>query len=65
MKIAGVVVLYHPTKEDINNIDSYISELDKLYVIDNTEDVDNTKTSSSQQRLASPMIKIFFQLAGA
>lgn len=41
MKIAGVVILYHPTKEDINSIGSYISELDKLYVIDNTEDENN------------------------
>lgn len=37
MKIAGVVVWYNPSNDDINNIKSYINEIDKLYIIDNTE----------------------------
>lgn len=37
VKIAGVVTLYHPTSKDIENINTYIDEIDKLYVIDNTE----------------------------
>lgn len=39
MKFAGVVTLYHPVIEDIiNNIQSYLDELDILYVLDNTEE---------------------------
>ncbi|MBR1376732.1 MAG: glycosyltransferase [Bacilli bacterium] len=41
LKIAGIVTLYNPTNEDIKNIDTYIDDIDKLYVIDNTEGKDN------------------------
>lgn len=37
LKVAGVVVLYNPTDEDISNIDTYIDEVDVLYVVDNTK----------------------------
>ncbi|AIJ04918.1 glycosyl transferase family protein [Methanocaldococcus bathoardescens] len=38
MKIAGVVVLYHPEKENIiESINSYLDYIDVLYAIDNTE----------------------------
>lgn len=36
IKIAGVVVLYNPTDEDIKNINSYIEDIDILYVMDNS-----------------------------
>lgn len=36
MKLAGAVVLYEPTDEDIENINSYIDDLDILYVEDNS-----------------------------
>ena len=36
LKVAGVVVLYHPTDQDISNIDSYIDDIDLLYVMDNS-----------------------------
>ena len=36
MKIAGVVVLYNPDDNVRTNIDSYINELDILYVVDNS-----------------------------
>ena len=39
--IAATVVLYHPTKSDLTNIDTYLDNVDKLYVIDNTENHDN------------------------
>ncbi len=42
IKLAGVIVLYNPTKEVINNIKTYIQELDKLYLIDNTPNKDNS-----------------------
>ena len=41
IKIAGVVTLYNPTDEDIKNIDTYINDIDRLYIIDNTEGKDN------------------------
>ena len=41
LKVAGIVTLYHPTDEDINNISSYIDDIDRLYIVDNTEDKDN------------------------
>lgn len=41
LKVAGVVVLYNPTDEDISNIDTYIDDVDVLYVVDNTKDKKN------------------------
>ena len=41
IKIAGIVTLYNPTDEDIKNISTYIDDIDKLYIIDNTEGKDN------------------------
>ena len=38
MKIAGVVVFYNPDEENINYIDTYIDDIDRLYVVDNSED---------------------------
>jgi rhamnosyltransferase len=37
MQIAGIVILYHPGSEVIENINSYLQQVDKLYVADNTE----------------------------
>lgn len=37
MKYAGVVVLYNPTSKDLENINTYIKYLDRLYIIDNSE----------------------------
>ena len=37
IKLAGMVTLYNPTDDDIKNINSYIDDIDVLYVIDNTE----------------------------
>lgn len=41
MKVAGIVTLYHPDQEVLDNIKSYLSDIDKLYVIDNTPDIEN------------------------
>lgn len=43
IKVAGAVVLYNPTEEDIKNIDSYIEEIDILYVLDNSKDNNQKK----------------------
>lgn len=46
-KIYGVVVLYNPNISEItNNINSYIEELDKLYMIDNSEKENYIKLES-------------------
>ena len=41
LKIAGVVTLYNPTDKDISNINTYIDDIDRLYIIDNTEGKSN------------------------
>jgi rhamnosyltransferase len=40
MKLAGVVTLYHPSENVYTNINSYLDQLDILYVLDNTEEPD-------------------------
>lgn len=40
VKLAGVVILYHPDTDVWHNIQSYISSVEKLYIIDNTEQPD-------------------------
>ncbi len=40
VKIFGVVVLYHPDETIIENINSYVDEIEALYVIDNSETKD-------------------------
>ena len=39
LNICGVVVLYNPDNSILDNIQSYISCIDKLYVIDNSDDI--------------------------
>ena len=39
-KVAGVVVLYNPTHEVINNINSYVNQVSYLIVIDDSDMVD-------------------------
>jgi rhamnosyltransferase len=41
-KIAGVVVLYNPDKECIKNINSYLDQVNFLYLVDNSE-IQNTE----------------------
>lgn len=46
-KVAGVTVLYHPTIEIVENIKSYIKQIDILYLINNTpDDLDQDIVSS-------------------
>jgi rhamnosyltransferase len=35
-KIAGTVILYHPDRKVLPNINSYLDQVDKLYIIDNS-----------------------------
>ena len=41
LKVAGIVTLYNPTDEDISNIKTYLRDIDRLYIVDNTEGKDN------------------------
>lgn len=38
MKLAAVVVFYKPSEDNIKNIDAYKDVVDKVYVVDNTDD---------------------------
>ena len=37
MKLAGCIIIYNPSCDVWSNINSYLNELDRLYVIDNSE----------------------------
>jgi len=41
-KIAAVVVLYYPELSVFENINSYFDQVDKLFVVDNSDNVNNT-----------------------
>lgn len=51
MKIAGIVTLYNPDTEVKKNIESYLDEIDKLYVIDNTPEVENKKILPKSKKI--------------
>ena len=38
MKLPVVVVFYNPTKENIENILVYKKKVDKIYIVDNSDD---------------------------
>ena len=40
MKLAGVIVWYYPTQDNIDQIKSFLPSLDRLFVIDNSDDND-------------------------
>lgn len=51
LKIAGVVVLYHPDRMVEENVQSYLTRLDKLYIVDNTPNKDNGKLFSKNSKI--------------
>ena len=50
VKIAGVVTLYNPTDDDIKNINTYIDDIERLYIVDNTEGKDNENRIPKNKR---------------
>lgn len=42
IKLAGMVTLYNPSKDNISNINNYINSIDKLYVFDNSDNKNNS-----------------------
>lgn len=51
IKLAGMVTLYNPSKDNISNIDNYIDSIEKLYVFDNTDNVDNSKLLPNNDKI--------------
>lgn len=50
-KIAGVVVLYYPDNNIKDNILSYLDDIDKLYVVDNTPNINNKKLLPNSKKI--------------
>ena len=48
MKLAAVVVFYNPSEENIENINNYIGSINRLYVVDNSDD-DNIRIESTNK----------------
>ncbi len=57
MGVAGIVILYHPDEDAIENIQSYLPYIDKLYVADNTE---NKLGSVTAQLRGKEKIEVIF-----
>ena len=55
LKVAGVVVLYELTDEDISNMDSYIDDIDILYVVDNSKN-ENSKRLPNNKKIKYTMM---------
>ncbi len=51
IKLASMVTLYKPTKDNIKNIENYIDSVDKIYVFDNTDGVDNSKMLPKSKKI--------------
>ncbi|MCC5613180.1 glycosyltransferase [Nostoc sp. CHAB 5834] len=48
--VAGMVTLYNSDREVLDNINTYYHQVDKLYVVDNSEIVDNTLINDLKAR---------------
>jgi rhamnosyltransferase len=57
LKLAGVVVLYNPDNSVLENINSYINQVDKLYAIDNSEIANDVLVSKLK---SNPKIQYIF-----
>lgn len=49
LKIAGVVILYEPSDEDLSNMNTYIDDVDLLYVIDNSIEKNDSRLIKSKK----------------
>ena len=50
MRLAGVVILYNPESEVVKNIETYAGNLDKLFIIDNSENP-NTDVATQFEKI--------------
>lgn len=51
IELAGMVTLYNPSKENINNINNYIDSVEILYVVDNTENKNNKEVLPKNKKI--------------
>ena len=51
IKLAGMVTLYNPSKDNISNINNYIDSIDKLYIFDNTDNADNSNLLPKNEKI--------------
>lgn len=51
IKLAGIVTLYNPELDVKKNIESYLTDLDKVYVIDNTPNCENSQVLPSSKKI--------------
>lgn len=49
IKIAATVVLYNPNINDLSNIDTYLDDVEKLYIVDNSEQPLNNEIIDNQK----------------
>ena len=59
MRIATCVLLYHPKENDLKNILSYLSKVDKLSIYHNTENKGPYIRLNQASKKAIPMVLIF------
>ena len=59
-KIAAVVLLFHPSEEVLSHIESYREHVDRLYVIDNTDEAD-LSASMREKLLTLPHVTLIHQ----
>jgi rhamnosyltransferase len=50
LKVAGVTILYNPDQWVISNIDSYLFQLDLLYILDNSENINSAIINQLKSR---------------
>ena len=58
MKLAGLVVFYNPNSRYLDNVEKYIAAVDKLYIVDNSEDDFRGIYSSLVQRYSGKIAVI-------
>ena len=58
IRIAGVVVLYNPNPVVIENIKSYINEIEYLFAIDNSEYPNNEIVEELRKNVGEIKVKV-------
>ena len=51
IKLAAMVTLYNPSEDNISTIDNYIDAVDKLYIFDNSNNVDNSNLLPKNKKI--------------
>lgn len=51
MKIAGIITLYYPKSDVLKNIESYLDEIERLYVVDNTPNKENQNVLPKSKKI--------------